>query len=377
LKRAGFSLAEILLSLSSLAVILVMAVGVLHFSLGTNRRDEHTLRATYLAQEKLVELQDAPAERLESKGAFPSPWQGYSFTTTRRSLPEKGMLLVEVSVQGPAGARALLRLQRRECPRELVVVVGSSRLARVGEEGGARVLLPGTGGRDTQPTVSPDGQTVVFVSDQGGLALWTMPVDGSAPPVRLEGVPPRACEPAFAPDGRQLVFTASDDQGRPQLFVCDTSGKGLRQLTDFETGAGSGCWSPDGSLAAVVDSHRIVTVSGETLVESDGWNAEPAFSPDGRWLAFMSNRDGNPEIYRLELSSGRVERLTEDPAYDTHPRWSADGRRLAFQSERGGGARIWTMNPDGTDLRLLSRPEEKAATRETEPVFAVKREGEQ
>ena len=81
-----------------------------------------------------------------------------------------------------------------------------------------------------------------------------------------------------------------------------------------------------------------------------GWVACPSFAPDGQSLVFMSNRDGNPEIYWMSLASPKPVRLTDDPAYDTSPRISRDGRRVLFVSDRSGQFALYAMNLDGSQV---------------------------
>lgn len=76
----------------------------------------------------------------------------------------------------------------------------------------------------------------------------------------------------------------------------------------------------------------------------------PALSPDGSRLAFQSRKDGNWEIYTLDLTTGAIARLTKDLAYDGAPAWSPDGKQIAFESYRAKDLDIWKMNSDGTGL---------------------------
>lgn len=85
----------------------------------------------------------------------------------------------------------------------------------------------------------------------------------------------------------------------------------------------------------------------------------PALSPDGTRLAFQSRRDGNWEIYVLDLGSGASARLTNALAYDGAPTWSPDGKQLAFESYRSQDLDIWKMNADGS-LPVNLTPEEPA-----------------
>ena len=81
----------------------------------------------------------------------------------------------------------------------------------------------------------------------------------------------------------------------------------------------------------------------------------PAWSPDGRTLAFVSRRDGNAEIYVMNADGSEQLNLTRQPASDSHPSWSPDGRKLAFVSRRDGNAELYVMNADGSGLRNVTR----------------------
>ena len=74
----------------------------------------------------------------------------------------------------------------------------------------------------------------------------------------------------------------------------------------------------------------------------------PAWSPDGSRIAFMSDRDGNFEIYVMNADGSGPTRLTKNPESDAYPVWSADGSRIAFQSERDGNYEVYVMNADGS-----------------------------
>jgi WD40-like Beta Propeller Repeat len=89
------------------------------------------------------------------------------------------------------------------------------------------------------------------------------------------------------------------------------------------------------------------------LVTSPGADRDPAFSVDGKQLAFTSTRDGNEEIYRAQVDGTQPVNLTRDPARDHDPDWAADGR-IAFASDRAGGSHIFAMGADGGGLRQLT-----------------------
>lgn len=79
----------------------------------------------------------------------------------------------------------------------------------------------------------------------------------------------------------------------------------------------------------------------------------PATSPDGKWIAFSSRREGNWEIYVISVENGELKRLTENEANDWLPTWSPDGKRIAFLSDRDGAWAIWAISSDGTELSRL------------------------
>jgi Tol biopolymer transport system component len=83
--------------------------------------------------------------------------------------------------------------------------------------------------------------------------------------------------------------------------------------------------------------------------------ADPAWSPDGRKIAFVSDRDGNSEIYVMNANGSGQRSLTRNPAYDADPAWSPDGRKIAFVSNRDGNYGVYVMNADGSGQRRLAQ----------------------
>jgi len=87
-----------------------------------------------------------------------------------------------------------------------------------------------------------------------------------------------------------------------------------------------------------------------------GQQMDPAFSPDGSRIAFVSNRDGNAEIYAMDADGTNVTRLTSDPQLDGHPVFTPDGQAILFQSQRTAGKlQIFSMNADGTGVKQLTQ----------------------
>jgi TolB protein len=89
--------------------------------------------------------------------------------------------------------------------------------------------------------------------------------------------------------------------------------------------------------------------------EASGWPyAALAWSPDGRKLAFTSDRDGNAEVYTINSDGSGLRRLTNNPEYDGDAVWSPDGRQLVLVSNRDGGYGVYIVNADGSGQRRLA-----------------------
>jgi TolB protein len=138
-----------------------------------------------------------------------------------------------------------------------------------------------------------------------------------------------------------------------RLIVADADGVNPHVVMQSSEPLMSPSWSPDGqNLAYVSFEHRQSTVyvqylkTGERHIVSAkaGVNQAPAWSPDGRKLALtLSTRDGNLDVYVLDLTTDGLIRVTDDPAIDTEPQWSKDGQSLYFTSDRAGGPQIYKV----------------------------------
>lgn len=106
----------------------------------------------------------------------------------------------------------------------------------------------------------------------------------------------------------------------------------------------------DGSNIWVVGETDVINLTNTTGAS----NYQPAWSPDGTQIAFVSNRDGNAEIYVVAVSGGALRRLTNDPAEDLMPAWSPDGTRLAFVSTRTGSMALFMLGVAGTPAEAVT-----------------------
>jgi TolB protein len=225
------------------------------------------------------------------------------------------------------------------------------------------------------PAWSPDGRTIAFFS---GNKIYLMNADGSEhrPLTRLLMMMGRKRSLAWSPDGRKLAFlTDRDCGGSCNLYVVNSDGSGLRNLTRtliraYGPGghpASDPAWSPDGRKLAFVRLDPGLARTPIYVMNADGSglrnltpkpvgaNTGPAWSPDGRTLAFVSDRGDNSEIYVMNADGSGQRNLTRNPAYDADPAWSPDGRKLAFVSNRDGSYRVYVMNADGSGQRRLTQ----------------------
>ena len=112
--------------------------------------------------------------------------------------------------------------------------------------------------------------------------------------------------------------------------------------------------------SATADPQSISTIFGTELGSRsrifEGLNGAPAFSPDGKKLAMVLSKDGNPEIYILSLEETprRLRRVTRHYGIDTEPSWSADGESIIFTSNRGGQPQIYSMRLDDLEVERLT-----------------------
>jgi TolB protein len=155
-----------------------------------------------------------------------------------------------------------------------------------------------------EPTWSPDGKKLLFTSQRtGDPELFLMDADGSNP-IKLTNNPGWDCNPAWSPDGKKIVFGSNPARGAQRLYVMDADGSNVRDLLGHAIDGWAGpSWSPDGSQIVYVGPHNgslqifVVSADGkgeQPLTDSPGGNAWPAYSPDGRYIAYL-HCDGRPE----------------------------------------------------------------------------------
>jgi dipeptidyl aminopeptidase/acylaminoacyl peptidase len=274
----------------------------------------------------------------------------------------------------------------------------------------------------TDAQLSPDGERVAFAvrtvtpeRDGYGSAIWLVPFDGSAEAARLTNGPGQDTLPRWSPDARTLAFVS--DRAAPEktdgkkrkpknIFVLSLDGGEARQLTAFDDDCGDIAWSPDGRRLAFTvkdakgsadddaaprvyermryktdegylsDQRRrhvwIVDAAGSEprrLTEGDWDDQHPAWSPDGREIAFVSNRSADRErntvadIHVATVTDGKIRRVTDEVGQYGNPSWSPDGATIAcygIDKAQGSAARnvhlwLWPAAGGGRGVDPLAK----------------------
>ncbi len=147
------------------------------------------------------------------------------------------------------------------------------------------------------------------------------------------------------------------------LQIADADGYNAQILLESPEPLLSPAWSPDGKKIAYVSFEGknsaiyvqdILTGKREQVSAFEGINSAPAWSPEGSRLAMTLSKDGNTEIYIMSLFSKTLHRMTNHGGIDTEPTWSPDGKKIAFTSDRSGGPQIYEMDIRGGQPKRVS-----------------------
>lgn len=227
----------------------------------------------------------------------------------------------------------------------------------------------------TEPPLATDPviQTTATVTPTVLPTSTIRPVNTATPTMNAF---PNAGPTALGGSLGQIAFASDRAGGIPQIFVVNTDGTDLHQITNMSEGACQPNWSPDGSILVFVSPCRAraefyddfysnsslyaVNPDGSELrsiTVVPGSDFDPAWSPDGERIAFSSERDGQKEIYVLTVDSGAVIRLTNSPlgVENTQPSWSPDGTQIVYTVKRLDAYQVWMMTATGRDNVQLVR----------------------
>lgn len=250
------------------------------------------------------------------------------------------------------------------------------RIAGAGPPGRAYQL---THAVTADPSPAPDGRRMVYLSVVADREqLFVSNLDGSKP-IQITRDDFDHEDPAWSPDGTKIAFV-SKQGGLERIAMMDPDGTHVEVLTPRSVRTIHPNWSPDSSkIAYCTDDDLQPPKKNESEIDvidrktrqitkliSGGTNTYPAWSPDGKRLAFRRMVGAlDSEVFIANSDGSDVRNLTNHPAFDGWPSWSPDGSLLAFASNRRSNYQIFVMKPDGTDVTLVANTEGRA----TAPVW--------
>lgn len=249
------------------------------------------------------------------------------------------------------------------------------------QEGGSSFIIPipPTPGRPgamgaPPPSLSKDGMHLVAASG-GEAAIEVLKVSGGGPSTVVSGGG-RLRNPRWSKDGRRLLL-GGDLNGAWDLWISGLSSGRLTRLTDDDDREMDPSWSlATGDVLYVAEEAsgttlRLLEPETKRTLRLGGGGAgsrdtEPAWSPDARQMAFVSERGGSRDIWVGPIGGGEPKRLTTLAGSETHPSWSPDGQWIAFASDQGKGSEIWKIPLAGGAPVRLSQLKE-GFTGDTQP----------
>jgi len=282
----------------------------------------------------------------------------------------------------------------------LVVVAGitsyfagaSRRAATMPEASGTPTLsftpLTLQSGRELEPSISPDGDFIVYSSGESGNSdIFLQRIGGQKPINLTENSRAPDYAPAYSPDGGRIAFHS--DRADGGVFVMGSTGESVKKVSDI---GHDPAWSPDGRRLVVSEEYTpnpygrdltaalwvIDLAGGNSEKIFDGDAVQPDWSPNGRRIAYWFLDDasgGRRDIATIGADGEDRVVVTQDAAVDWNPKWSSDGRYLYFLSDRAGSMNLWRVRIDQSTGKVLGGFEQMTAPTASAGRFAMSTSG--
>jgi len=224
-------------------------------------------------------------------------------------------------------------------------------------------------GPEYYPSLSPDGKSFVYAGfAAGNWDIYLQRVGGKNPVNLTKDSPSDDTQPAFSPDGERIAFRSEREGGG--LFVMGATGESVKRLTDF---GNNPAWSPDGKEIACANegpvdpalrsnpNSRVWVVSvatGERRQVTKEDAIQPNWSPHGNRIAYEGRRNkAQRDIWTIPAGGGEPTEVTNDQAVEGSPAWSPDGKYLYFASDRAGSMNLWRVPIEEQTGKVLGPPE--------------------
>jgi serine/threonine protein kinase/Tol biopolymer transport system component len=223
-------------------------------------------------------------------------------------------------------------------------------------------------GSESFPSLKPGGDEFVYAkSTLEGTDIYLQRLGGENPLNLTPGSPEADTQPAFSPDGSQIAFRSERDGGG--IFLMGATGESVRRLTDFGFNP---TWSPDGKEIAVASESisepfqrtsrsqlwGIRVADGEKRLLSNGDAVQPSWSPHGYRIAYWGlGNNAERIIWTIPVEGGEPVRAVAGGPLNWSPAWSPDGRYLYFVSDRGGIMNLWRVAIDERSGAPREEPE--------------------
>jgi TolB protein len=240
--------------------------------------------------------------------------------------------------------------------------LGSKEIQMADYDGNGALSVTRNGSINLSPVWSPDARSLAFTSFMKGYPdLYRAFPFERRPEQTLAAFIGINSSPSWSPDGRTVAMTLSKD-GNPEIYVLTIANGTMRRLTRHAGIDTEPTWSPNGQQIAFISDRNgspglyVMDTEGSNIrqLTSGGFHTQPRWSPKGDAIVYTS-RQGTHDLWAINPDGSNPRRLTTGPGDNQGATWAPNGRHLAFQSNRSGRWQIFTMLADGTEQNPVTR----------------------